>query len=74
MGALANYRAAGLADMAAAIEEGRPHRCNLDLAVHAVEVMTGILKAGEERAWVEMTTRCERPEALSPEQAKALLA
>ena len=27
---LANYRTAGLADMAIAIVEGRPHRCSLE--------------------------------------------
>ena len=70
----ANYRCAGLADMAAAINDGRPHRCSLELATHVVEVMTGILRAGEERAWVDMTTTCDRPEALSPEAAAALLA
>lgn len=70
----ANYRCAGLADMAVAIAEGRPHRCSLELATHVVEVMTGILKAGEERRWVDMTTTCDRPEALSPEAAAALLA
>lgn len=69
----ANYRCAGLADMAAAIDEGREHRCNMDLAVHAVDVMTSILRAGETRAWVNMTTTCDRPDALSPEQAKALM-
>lgn len=69
----ANYRCAGLADMAAAIDEGRDHRCNLDLAVHAVDVMTSILRAGETRSWVDMTTTCDRPDALSPEQAKALM-
>lgn len=69
----ANYRCAGLADMAVAIGEGRPHRCSLELATHVVEVMTAILKAGEDRVWVEMTTTCERPEALSPEDAQALL-
>lgn len=70
----ANYRCAGLADMAAAINDGRPHRCSLELATHVVEIMTGILRAGEERAWVDMTTTCDRPEALSPEAAAALLA
>ncbi|MBL4812481.1 MAG: Gfo/Idh/MocA family oxidoreductase [Rhodobacteraceae bacterium] len=70
----ANYRCAGLADMASAIAENRPHRCSLDLAVHAVDVMTSILKAGEERRFVEMTTTCERPAALSTEEAQALLA
>ncbi len=70
----ANYRCAGLADMAQAIEEGRKHRCDIDLAVHVVDVMTGILRAGESRAWVDMTTTCERPAALSPDEARALLA
>ena len=70
----ANYRCAGLADMAAAIDEGRGHRCNIDLAVHAVDVMTGILRAGEERRFVDLTTTCDRPAALSPAEAQALLA
>lgn len=71
---LANYRGAGLADMAQAIAEGRKHRCDIDLAVHVVDVMTGILRAGEERRFVDMTTTCERPAALSAEEARALLA
>jgi predicted dehydrogenase len=70
----ANYRCAGLADMATAISEGRQHRCNIDLAVHAVDVMTSILKAGEEKRFVELTTTCDRPASLSPDEARALLA
>ena len=70
----ANYRCAGLADMAQAIEEGRPHRCNIDLAVHTVDVMTGILRAGAERRYVDMTTTCDRPAALAPDEARALMA
>lgn len=69
----ANYRTAGLADMAQAIGEKRPHRCSMELALHAVEVMTGILKAGESGAFVDMTTTCERPAALDPESARWLL-
>jgi predicted dehydrogenase len=70
---LANYRCAGLADMAAAIDEGRMHRCNIDLAVHAVDVMTSILKSGEERRFIDLSTTCARPDALSPHEAQALL-
>jgi predicted dehydrogenase len=69
----ANYRCAGLADMASAIREDRPHRCSMDLALHAVDVMTGILKSGETGAFVDMTTRCDRPAALSADEARALL-
>ena len=70
----ANYRCAGLADMAQAIAEGRKHRCDIDLAVHVVDVMTSILKAGESREWITLSTTCDRPAALSPDEARALLA
>jgi len=73
-GMMANYRAAGLADMAIAIGEGRPHRCSMELALHAVDVMTGILKSGESGKFVAMKTTCERPEALGVREARALLA
>lgn len=72
-GMMANYRTAGLADMALAIAEGRPHRCSLDLALHAIDVMTGILKSGETGRFVAMRTTCARPEALGPKEARALL-
>lgn len=70
----ANYRCAGLADMVAAIDAGREHRCNIDLAVHAVDVMTSILKAGTENRVITLATTCERPAALSPADAQSLLA
>ena len=73
-GMMANYRTAGLADMALAIAEGRPHRCSMELALHAVDVMTGILRSGETGRFVPMQTTCERPEALDIKAAKGLLA
>jgi len=70
----ANYRCAGLADMATAIDEGRAHRCSLDLALHAVDVMLSILKSSDERRMLDLTTTCDQPAALSPDEARALLA
>ena len=70
----ANYRCAGLADMAQAIGEGRPHRCSLELALHAVEVMTKILTAVETGERQSMTTTCERPAPLPPAEAAGLMA
>ncbi|MBT6190976.1 MAG: Gfo/Idh/MocA family oxidoreductase [Tateyamaria sp.] len=70
----ANYRCAGLADMASAIATDREHRCSLELATHVVEVMTAILQSAEKRTWIEMTTHCDRPAPLSPEQALAIMA
>jgi predicted dehydrogenase len=74
VGMMANYRTAGLSDMALAIQSGRPHRCSLELALHAVDVMTAILKSGETGKFVDMQTTCERPAALGPKEARALLA
>jgi hypothetical protein len=71
---VANYRTAGLADMALSIMEGRPHRCSLDLSLHAIDVLTGILASCETGTPVAIQTRCERPAALGPEEASALLA
>lgn len=72
--ARANYRTAGLADMAQAILEDRPHRCSLEFALHVVDVMTSILDSGEQGQFLELSTTCERPAALGIEQAKALMA
>ncbi len=69
----ANYRTAGLADMAVAISEGRAHRCSMDMALHAVEVMGAFLASGESGQVIEMTTTCARPDALGPSEAAALL-
>lgn len=69
----ANYRGAGLADMAEAILLGRAHRCSLDLALHAVDVMTGVLTSGETGRFVEMSTTCDRPAALGPSDAAQLM-
>lgn len=69
----ANYRGAGLADMALAIAEDRPHRCDDVFATHVIEVLTAILEAGETGRVLKLTTTCERPAPLSPDAARALL-
>jgi predicted dehydrogenase len=72
-GMMANYRTAGLADMALAILDGRDARCSLERALHGVDVMVSILKSGEEGRFIELTTTCTQPAALGIEEAKALL-
>jgi predicted dehydrogenase len=70
---LANYRTAGLADMVAALTEGRDARCSLERTLHGVDVMMACLTSGETGQFVTLTTTCTRPAALSPDQARALL-
>jgi len=69
----ANYRCAGLADMMASVDSGETARCGLDVALHVVDVMTGLLKAGESGEVLTLRTTCERPRALGPDEARALL-
>ncbi len=72
-GTMANYRTAGLADMAAAINEGRDMRCSLERALHGVDVMLSILKSGEEKRFIDIETQCTRPQACGIDAATALL-
>jgi predicted dehydrogenase len=51
-----NSRGLGVADMARAIREGRPHRASGDLAYHVLEVMHGILEASREGRHVEIAS------------------
>ncbi|CDZ27360.1 Gfo/Idh/MocA family protein [Neorhizobium galegae] len=72
-GPRANYRTAGLADMAMALIEGRDARCSLERTLHGVDVMTSILKSGEEGRFIELSTTCTQPAALGIDEALALL-
>ncbi|MGO4595267.1 Gfo/Idh/MocA family protein [Leifsonia sp. 2TAF2] len=54
-------RGYGLADMARAIETGRPHRASGELAFHVLEIMESVLCAGATHTVVELTSTVERP-------------
>lgn len=69
----ANYRAAGLADMAIAIREDREHRCSAELATHVVDIMTSILESGERGEFVDIKSTCKQPAPLGIAEARSLL-
>lgn len=61
-----NYRSLGLAEMAAAIQEDRPHRASGELALHVLEVMAGLVHSAEhEGERVVIDSRCDRPAPLA---------
>ena len=68
----ANYRGLGLAEMAAAIEAGRPHRANGDVALHVLAVMSAIIEAATTRRSIAIEQPCDRPEPLDETAAAAL--
>jgi predicted dehydrogenase len=59
-----NSRGLGVAEMAAAIEEGRPHAASGELALHALEVMHAVRTASAGSRHVKMKTAAPRPEPL----------
>ena len=57
----ANYRSLGVADMAHAIINNRPHRASGELALHVLEVMEAFETASKSGETVKIKTRAERP-------------
>jgi len=56
-----NSRGLGVADMAQAIRENRPHRASGDLTMHVLEIMHAIHHASNEGRHVDLTTTVARP-------------
>ena len=69
----ANYRCAGLADMADAIMKKRLARCDISMVAHVVEVMTSVMEAGAKNKVVKLKSTCKRPAPLGPNDARALM-
>ena len=58
---IANYRGIGLSEMIDAISNQRQARCSLDLALHVLEVMEGIIKSSTERKIYDLKTKPNQP-------------
>ena len=59
-----NSRGLGLADMAAALRSGRPHRASGQMAYHVLEVMHAVHEAARTGKHVEISSTCARPAPL----------
>lgn len=60
-----NFRGIGISDMADAILTGRTSRVDAQLAYHVMDVLTAILKSGETRRFVDVTSGCTIPDPLT---------
>jgi predicted dehydrogenase len=61
-----NSRGLGVADMAAAIRDGRPHRASGQLAYHVLDIMHAIHDAANGGRHVTLTSGCPQPAPLPP--------
>ncbi len=59
-------RGTGVADMALAIEQNRPHRVSGELALHVLDVMQAVTEASEQSQHIDITTTLERPAPIAP--------
>ena len=59
-----NSRSIGIADMAKAITDHRPHRASMELACHVTEIMFAFERSGAEGRKVLIQSRCTRPAPL----------
>ena len=53
--------AAGVADMAYAIQSGRPHRASGDLAFHVLDIMQALEESSAEGRHIEIESTLEQP-------------
>jgi predicted dehydrogenase len=63
-----NCRGIGVADMAAAMDENRPHRASATMATHLLELLDGIVASSQSRKYVPLTCTFDRPAPLSGEE------
>ena len=69
----ANYRSIGVADMALALRNNRPHRANGALALHVLEVMEAFEKSSETGEAIQITTLVEKPAPFSESMSGGVL-
>lgn len=58
-------RGVGLADLAAAVREGREPRASGALGLHLCEVMEGMLQSSERGQFIDIKSTCSRPPVLA---------
>ncbi|MBV1704881.1 MAG: gfo/Idh/MocA family oxidoreductase, partial [Hyphomicrobiales bacterium] len=70
----ANYRVLGIAELAEAIRTRRASRLSGDVALHALEVMEGVLRSGARNRAITLPATRARPGVMTEEDAAALAA
>ncbi len=69
----ANYRGAGLAEMAYCIQNKKRHRCNGELSLHVLDIIQSTMKAAKTQKSQKIKTTCKMPKYFSEKEIKKLL-
>ena len=59
-----NSRGLGIADMAVAIRNGRPHRASGEMAYHVIDIIHGFHEASAQDRHIHLASSCARPAPL----------
>ncbi len=68
-----NFRILGVADIASAVKENRPHRCSGELAYHVLEVMASFEEASKLKKQIQIKSKCERPAPMRGDAVEGIL-
>ena len=69
----ANYRGAGLAEMAYCIENKKKHRCNGELSLHVLDIIQSIMKSSKLGKKQKIKSTCKIPKKFDKKEVKKIL-
>ena len=69
----ANYRGAGLAEMAYCIENKKKHRCNGELSLHILDIIQSIMLAARKKKRVNIKSTCLIPKRFTQKEIKKII-
>ena len=69
---ISNYRGIGLSEMIDSILNNRKARCSLELSLHVLEIMEGIIKSAENNNIYTLSTKVSQPNLLTEEEIENL--
>ena len=69
----ANYRGAGLSEMAYCIENKKKHRCNGELSLHVLDIIQSTMKASRTGKKQRITTTCKIPKRFTEKEVGKIL-
>jgi hypothetical protein len=69
----ANYRGAGLAEMAYSIENKKINKCNGELSLHVLDIIQSTMKACKTNIPQVIRTTCKKPSLFKTENIKKIL-
>ena len=69
----ANYRGAGLSEMAYSIENNNRHMCNGELSLHVLDIIQSIMRSAKTQKTELLSTECIIPESFTQDKIKKIL-